>query len=96
MVDDNFHYMDVTERREGADFDTLEAALEQGKRIVDLALRHLYRSGMTPEELYDYYQDFGDDPFIVSSDSRCDFSAWNYAKSRCAAICSELGKNEAS
>jgi len=63
--------------------------------MVDSSLRHLYRPGMTPEELYGYYQDFGDDPFIVSSGSRCDVSAWSYAKSRCAAICLELQKNEA-
>lgn len=89
-VDDNFHYMDESERTGAGTYETAAEAIEVAKNIVDASLRHLYKPGMTPERLYDDYQDFGDDPYIVPRESEHSFSAWNYAKERCASICAEL------
>jgi hypothetical protein len=44
------------------------------------------------ESLYDRFTSFGDDPSIVvidGTDDRATFSAWSYAKERCAVICGE-------
>ena len=41
---------------------------------------------MTAEALYQSYVAFGEDPFIVTDDENCGFSAWSYAQSRCQAI----------
>jgi len=38
-TDDNFHYMDETERIDGNGYDTYEEAVEEAKRIVDNSLR---------------------------------------------------------
>ena len=92
VVDDNFHYMDEDERYEGATYATVEAALEAARRIVDAYLISVYRPGMTAKELYDNYTSFGEDPFIVGSDAkRVTFSAWDYAKGRCAEMCGPDG-----
>jgi hypothetical protein len=87
---DNFHYMDASEHSEEGVFSSAQEAIEVAQQIVERSLRHLYQHGFTPARLYDEYQDFGDDPFIVSDDQKCRFSAWTYAESRCAAICEEL------
>ena len=86
FVDDNFHYMDEDERYELGEFDTAEEALAAAKRIVDEFLDPAYEPWMTAEELYQGYTGFGEDPFIVSDDPTCRFSAWDYAKERCAML----------
>lgn len=86
MVDDNFHYMDESERHTHAAYDTCEAAVAACRRIVDEFLARSHRSGMTAGELYDQYSSFGEDPFIAG-DAGGKFSAHDYAKQRCAEIC---------
>lgn len=89
LVDDNFHYMDESERYELAEFESWEDAFTASKRIVDAFLESAFRPSMTAQELYKTYIWFGEDPFIVSTgaaDSRR-FSAWSYAERRCAQIC---------
>ncbi len=93
-VDDNFHYMDEAERSDAGVYDTAEEALAAVKRIVDESLRWGYKAVMTPAELYEQYIGFGTDPFIVSDDPDCKFSAWDYAKERSAAICAERAASE--
>jgi hypothetical protein len=56
---------------------------------VDEFLEAGYKPGMSFEELYGGYMGFGEDPFIVSDDENCFFSAWGYAKKRSAQLCSE-------
>jgi hypothetical protein len=80
--------MDETERIVLGEFDSAEAAIAAARRIVDRDLSAAYKPGMTADELYDYYTSFGSDPFIRSNDCSCEFSAWNYARSRCSEICS--------
>jgi len=85
MVDDNFHYQDEDERYTYGEFDTLEAAVDACKKIVDEYLRSAYKPGMTAEELYASYQMFGEDPWVSGADG-VPFCSWKYAEQRCADI----------
>jgi hypothetical protein len=88
FVDDNFHYADKKERYSLGKFSTLEAAIEAAQKIVNDYLSSTYRSGMDADELFKSYAAFGEDPFIVSSSTdTVEFSAWDYAKQRCAELC---------
>ena len=87
-VDDNFHYMDASERTTHGSFATAEEAVEACKRIVKQSVRSNLKSGMTADELYDSYKMFGDDPFVVATiGETVKFSAWEYAKQLCTEIC---------
>ena len=88
-VDDNFHFMDESERYRLGAFDTCEEAVAACKKNVDEFLEKGYKKGMSFKELYEGYIGFGEDPFIISGDEKCFFSAWNYAKKRCAELCNK-------
>jgi hypothetical protein len=88
LVDDNFHYMDETERYELGVFDTLEAATQAAQALVDEGLLAALQPGLTAEQLYRHYMAMGEDPFIVPPDTRpVTFSAWAYARQRCGELC---------
>jgi hypothetical protein len=91
LVDDNYHYMDESERWTLGEYATYAEALAACTRLVDACLQEGYAPGKTAEALYGYYTMFGDDPFIVelsnSPDTSPGFSAWTYAKARCAELC---------
>jgi hypothetical protein len=89
MVDDNFHYMDLSERYRDGAFDSCEAATEKCKQIVDTFLLAEYQPMMTARQLLGLYKSFGEDPFIVSMDEDCTFSAWDYAERRCREMCGD-------
>lgn len=94
MVDDNFHYMDESERYSAGKFATYEEALNLAKSIVDESLSSGYKRGISAGKLYELYTMFGEDPFIVdnepnSSNSYPRFSAWEYAKERAQDICGD-------
>ena len=93
-VDDNFHYMDESERYLSGTFDTVEAALTKARQIVDECLESAYEPGMTAAQLYHSYVGFGEDPFIVCEGDlpQVKFSAWDYAGRRCDVIC-DAAKN---
>lgn len=93
VVDDNFHYMDETERYTHGEFESADLALRAAKALVDADLNTLYRAGMTADELYGHYTSFGNDPYIVSEDQECQFSAWSYAKERCQQICERAAQS---
>ncbi len=85
MVDDNYHFMDETERYELGVFATAEEAIAASRAIVDEFLTKAYKPGITAEELEKGYKGFGEDPFIVvvgGTDEPARFSAWEYAKER--------------
>jgi hypothetical protein len=85
-VDDNFHYMDESERFKKGDYATLDEAIAACKRMVDEFLSDAVEPGVTAAERYAQYTGFGPDPFIVTDDPDAGsppFSAWNYAKERC-------------
>lgn len=90
FIDDNYHYMDESERIKGKTYITASKALAAAQQIVDDCLRDLYRNGLSSGELYDLYVSSGKDPFIITSDDSCKFSAWDYAKSRCQDVCKEM------
>ncbi len=87
MIDDNFHYLDKSHRYQLGEFDSCEAAIRACKQVVDDYLLPNYRPGMTAEQLYTSYTNFGEDPFIVTTDEQCSFSAWDYARQRSVALC---------
>jgi hypothetical protein len=76
-IDDNFHYMDASERVHLGAFETYEEALAEAKRIVETSVRESWGKGLSAEEIYRRYQMFGDDPFIIPGRG---FSAWRYAR----------------
>ena len=83
FVDDNFHHMDESERYKLGEFSSCEEATEACKKIVDEFFSRTFDEKITYDELYSGYTTFGEDPFIVSGDRDCSFSAWDYAKKRC-------------
>ena len=83
FVDDNFHYMDESERYKYGEFDTCEAALAACKHIVDECLISFRSSASSAGELMALYATFGDDPFISAPCTTCRFSARDYARQRC-------------
>ena len=90
LVDDNFHYMDQSERHESGRFATLEEAIAAAKSIVDSYLIDAQLPGMTADELFRSYTSFGEDPFVVTDGGASGevlFSAWDYARQRCLEIC---------
>ena len=91
-VDDNFHFKDESERYKLDAFETCEEAVAVCMKMVDEFLEKGYKKGMSFKELYEGYIGFGEDPFIISSDKTCFFSAWDYAKKRCTELCSEKNK----
>jgi hypothetical protein len=86
-IDDNFHYMDTSERYAAGEYATVADAIRAAEAIVDDDLASFYKPGMMADTLYRYYTTFGADPFVVSEDDRRHFSAWNYARERCQQIC---------
>ena len=92
MVDDNFHYMDEDERYRHGEFADAGVAIEHCRQIVDEYLESALKPGMSAEELWDSYKSFGEDPFIQSVDvAPVRFSAWDYARGRCADLCGAVG-----
>jgi hypothetical protein len=89
LVDDNFDYMNSEARWTAGEFKTADTAIAKCKSMVDEDLAHLHEPGMTADALYQAYTSFGDDPFVVAPKGAetVTFSAWDYAKERCAAIC---------
>ncbi len=76
FVDDNFHFLDEDERWCAGEFATAEEALAKCRKIVEESVDHCAEPGMTAEEIYESYVDFGDDPLIMG----VKFSAWGYAE----------------
>jgi hypothetical protein len=84
-VDDNYHFMDESERYKLGDFATLDEAIAACKQLVDKFLKAAVRPGETAAERYRQYIGFGPDPFIMTDDPDVDsppFSAWDFAKER--------------
>ena len=93
LINDNAHYMDESERSDNGVFATAEEAIAECKAIVDDELITMWKPGTTARELYELYIAFGPDPFVVPlnpQDPEVEFSAWTYAKEKCAMISGEL------
>jgi hypothetical protein len=87
LVDDNFHYQDEDERYQHGSFESYDEAVAACRRIVDAFLDSHYKPGLSEAELYALYTSFGEDPFISPDDAKVRFSAWTYARQRCAVLC---------
>jgi hypothetical protein len=86
-VDDNFHYMDESERYKLGEFDDCASAVAACKKLVDECLQQGFSESTTLEELQKSYSFFGEDPFIISDDPDCKFSARDYASRRIDEMC---------
>jgi hypothetical protein len=88
-VADNFHYQDESETYTHGSYESIEAAVAVCQQIVLDSLRiHLAKPGMSGDELYNYYVSFGDDPYVIGPGIKgVPFSAWTFAKARCAEFC---------
>lgn len=89
MSDDNFHSGDDDTETDLLDrYATIEEALARCRLEVDRHLQANYRPGMTADDLYDEYTDFGPDPWIRGPGlPQVPFSAWTYARARVVEIC---------
>jgi hypothetical protein len=97
FVDDNYNSMDESERYLFGEYQSLEDAIQASKNIIDKFLHSSFHEGMSTEELLTGYKAYGEDPFIVSSDtteSKMLFSAWEYAEQKCKAMCEAGDKME--
>lgn len=75
--------MDESERYKFGEFNTKEEAIAQCKKIVDEFFEPHINDKLSFKELWQGYTMFGEDPYIVTEDKSCHFSAWDYAKQRC-------------
>ena len=66
-IDDNYHYMDESERSEVGSYNSLEKAIEKCKKITIRSLEGFYEKGITPEKLSAQWSMFGEDPFITGA-----------------------------
>lgn len=93
LVDDNYHFMDESERYTLGEFSSLEEAITNARKIVDEFLFSEFKPGMTAAALFQRYVTFGEDPYIIplgDEDEGADnFSAWGYAQQRADELCSE-------
>lgn len=90
MVDDNFHYMDESERYRAGEFATAEEAVARCRQIVDEYLDDAQKieENSTATALWQSYVMFGEDPFVVAKGAEpVHFSAWTYARERCEERC---------
>lgn len=81
-VRDNFHYMDEDETWKRGEYENYDLALSTCKQMVDQCLYEYLPNCKTSDELYRYYQSFGDDPYIIPDDPNNRFSAWSYAQNK--------------
>jgi len=87
ISDDNFHHMDEPERYDVGEYSTCAEAIAASKKHIDDFLLPVHKAGMTTEELWALYRTFGDDAFIITTDTECRFSGWEYARQRCEELC---------
>jgi hypothetical protein len=86
-VDDNYHYMDESERYPADSCSSLEEAVERCKEFTIKSLQGLYEDGITAEDLSAQWAMFGEDPYVVGGDGSVPFSARKFVTTElCRAI----------
>ena len=80
-VDDNYHYMDESERYKLGEFDDCQSAIAACQKIVEEFLNKCDPK-IGADEMFKNYTGFGKDPWISTDDPACKFSAWDYARER--------------
>jgi hypothetical protein len=94
-VDNNFRYLDESERYLAGSYMDCETALKKCVEIVENSLSNEHKPGMSEKELVDRYKSFGEDPWISSPHEGCRFSAWKYVERRAKEICSNAERQKA-
>ena len=87
FVDDNYHYMDESQRYTVGSFDTLEEAVNKCKEITIKSLNDLYEKGITAEKLKTQWLTFGEDPYVFGGDGAVPFSARKFVSTE---LCNEI------
>lgn len=93
IVAENASFMDESEHWAAGSFDTLEEAIAEAKKLVDISLAEAFKAGGSEKEYFEHYVRWGFDPFIKATGELQDgvnFSARDYAKERCSAMASGL------
>lgn len=95
-VDDNYHYMDESERYNAGSFSSLEKAVEKCKEVTVNSLKDCYEEGTTPEKLSAQWAMFGDDPFIQGApEGEIPFSARSFVTEElCKQVIEEIKKDK--
>jgi hypothetical protein len=88
FVDDNYHFMDESERYKLGEFPDCASAVAACKGIVDEFLATCTLDKGADEALRQYLH-FGEDPWISSDDRACRFSARDYARQRVQELASK-------
>ena len=92
FLDDNFHYADESARVPLGVYNTLAEAVSKAVEVVDDYLKSAYTPGMLAGDLMASYCMFGEDPFIIdteSTTSKIHFSARDSARVQCDVVCRE-------
>jgi hypothetical protein len=91
IVDDNFHFMNQSERYTLGEFETLDSAHAACRQHVESDLEHFFKPGMSARALYETYVQFGEDPFVRAppGEPASTFNARHYAKRRADEMCGE-------
>jgi hypothetical protein len=87
FVDDNFHYMDESERYAAGSYNSLEEAIGQCKELTIKSLKDLYEKGITPEKLQTQWLMFGEDPYVFGGSGAVPFSARKFVSIE---LCKEI------
>lgn len=85
VVGENFHYQDETCESDGETYTDRMKAEAVCRKIVENSLPGTIEglSLRKRQERFEGYMLFGDDPYIVTSDPKCRFSASSYARTLC-------------
>ena len=87
FVDDNYHYMDESERYAAGSYDSLDEAVNKCKELTIKSLENLYEKGITPEKLQIQWSMFGEDPYVFGGCGAVPFSARRFVSTE---LCKEI------
>ena len=94
-VDDNYHYMDESERYEDGSYQTLAEAILRCKAITIASLKACYEKGIDANKLQAQWLMFGDDPFVVGAAGKPPFSAREFVTEElCRGIIAEIENSQ--
>ncbi len=87
-VSDNYHGGDDDGPCRAGEFESLGAAIEKCKQIIDEFLEERHQGGMNAAGMLAAYKMFGEDPFIVGDNGAgMGFSGWTYARESAERLC---------
>ncbi len=89
QVDDNYHYMDESERYAAGSYSTLEEAIKTCEEITIDSLKSFYESGITAGKLSAQWAMFGEDPYITGDVDQVEFSARKFVSEE---LCNQIIK----